>query len=552
MSKNNYNTYRYWDEDQYEFMIDNLSSYVNQAEEDKAYCSEPLLKDKLIIYNLLIDYFKNKYIITGDLVINYLLNHKNGQRTDFQLPYLKIYSKNARMDIKNICDYLLSCPEILIDKKLGYKLIQGLDTKTETIYGIKINATYYCDIIQIDSEIFDFIWNNKKTYLVEKDSLYLINDYFINVDFLKILTNSKNLEYWKNIFIDFYQIQTKYDFIQGFYKYNQIENNKKKQKENFVKQLIPYIWKNKQSSKNHCAITGVAAYNFFYKYFIVNTKLSETNKNFDKLKEIVDNSLELVSTKYIKIINKIILFLKSTNYKYSIKEYYGFFRYFGKSIKFNLYEKESTKIFKIIIYQCDGTSIPIFDTIKQVNYVSFTYLLNYFLCNKFKLEFQNKINKDSYLKNDYIIGSLVKMRELYIKNIDGKDIKNSIVKSTESIFKLFTIKTIGKISSENVEMLKRKKYNPKSSFSYEPFKEIMNLQKEEEEKERKKENKFLYTYVKTNGAKIDDDNINERLFIKSIKNDVKKNDLLLNSKISLNMLENQNIEINLGYTMFQY
>ena len=476
------NSISYYVEEDYNDVLTQLPTLINEAEKRAGEVLEPTIAEKMEIMGVIKDFIRSrKRKIYGGTALNEaikLVNPDDAIYNEYNFKDIEFYSTKPILDAVDLCDILY---------KKNYKYVKCREAQHEETYTIFVNFQLYCDISYMPTRVF----NGVKTITI--DGIFYVHPHFALIDYLRMINQplTAAASRWEKAFKRMYLLLKNYP-LEYF--------DKKMIVSNSVKEIDSYVMRIKkefmadEDVKDTCMITGFAAYNFYIGH-AVNSRTVEQQARNAREKNNMKNSLiavpylEFMSVNYYDTVERLYKFIKEIvddPKGISLDEYYPLFQFTGYSVKIN-YKGSPVAV----VYQADGYCIPYIKTTVGYSYVSFQYLLMHLLIRKFESHLEQ--NRDMYFTFGSLIGSLVSARNLYLDT-------NNLGVINNSVFGEFRIPCIGSTMSyqrssliRNLEKFKR----GKQMFSYDPDRFFSSKQEQQ--------NKFDPTrarYKNTSGNKI--------------------------------------------------
>ena len=436
----------------------NLPLITKKAKKHTLLNYEPTYDEITKVYDVVFEFVKKKKLkIYGGFALNLLLMIKNKKMSLYDeddVPDVDVYSSNPIDDIMELSD-------ILHDK--GFKRIQAKQAQHGETYKLFVNFQGYLDITYVPSTIYSKMrYMDVKNINDKYDGLKVIHPWFMMIDYFRIFCDSAG-SYWR-----LEKVFERYKKLQKYYPLPKIAKPleitiKSKETNDTIDLLYDYL-----SSKETILFTGLYVYN----YYLYVSKYG--NK---------DNRYKYVDIPYFEVY--------STEYKNDGIDLLKFIDELPENLKKNIKHEERYPFF-----QFNGNSVTIYYENKPIMYM----FNNFNRCLPFKSVESIKFNngKANILKNKINIGSfdqnilylLIKLVSVRVE--DKQDLNDTIYKCINgyvnfrkyyfisekitiydnSIFESFVIPCIGKqILSDRESRLQM------------------------EEKKKKKEKNFMFTYV---------------------------------------------------------
>jgi hypothetical protein len=449
---------------------------------------EPSYEDKLDIYNIVMNYIKEKKRkIYGGFALNQLFKAKDEKYKFYDdlldEPDIDFYSPEPTKDVIEISNRLLEA---------GHSPIFAKEAQHKDTFKIHPNLdTECCDISYVPNNIY------KNIRFIEIDGIRYIHPWFAMIDKFRVFTDplisyrllEKDLKRFK-ILDKLYPLPYISEKLQ-------IE----KYKNNEINKTLNNIFKNYLVKQENFIFSGLYCYNYYLKY-------SEINDN--KYSYINIPYYEIYSTNYIEDAENLVKYIhKIDNLEYN--EYYPLLEYYGSSIVV-YYKNGKHRVPLIYLYSNNCRCVPykiekaiIFEdnkieTLKdKINIASFDFNILHTLINLLKVRIDNENDMNDRLYK-YLNG-IINFRSYYFKNTKLNVIKDDTL--FQSFFSECKGKTINPSRKKKMRDALRREQNKMIEWRYDP---------EKPDKVNK------YYFAKVSGLKIDKKE-DKKLFKNYIKMD---------------------------------
>jgi hypothetical protein len=450
-----------------ELVQDNIDDIIEKIEEKKLELFEPTGKQLLEMYDIVLDFVKEKKRkIYGGYAQNKLVEQKDpkdafykpGSIVDIDIDF---YSPDPISDIVELSD---------IFHNKGYKSVQGKEAFHKETYSVFVDniITAVADISYVPTNIYNRI------PFVEIKGIRYAGPSFVMMDLYKMFTEPYFSSFrWKKTFPRIYLLQKHYLFNKATSKLPKYKNNdakltneQKKNKDSLMKGIYDHI-KNKDS----VIMVGTYAYN----HLLEQSGIMKNNKLGSKYSIQDISHYEFISTDYKNDVLKLFKELqdKHPNLKdeISIAEYYPFWSLSGYSTR--IYYRDSI-IAHIFDYSRRCTPTKKVDAVyyekgKSIRNKGFTQIgsFNYVLLMTLIMAFYWRVNKDDALYQYYniMVSHLIEMRNYYLK-------QNNKTLLDDTVFQDFIKTCVGETSDPmrdtRLEREQKYKQGKRVIFKYDP------------------------------------------------------------------------------------
>jgi len=430
---------------------------IKQVNKKKLEQYEPTKDEMLKVYNIIINYIKDKKRkMYGGYTLNILLKDKDPKLAIYDeddMPDVDFYSTEPLIDLKDLCDKL---------HKEGFKGVVGQEAQHPESYKIFVNQHEYCDITYMPSNIYH------KVKFLKINDLILIHPWFMMIDYFRMFTDPIG-SYFRldKTYVRYMKLQKAYP-LPLIKKPLIIENYENKTLDRVIDLLEEFM-----TSRNDVLTTGFYMYNYYL-------HKSNYNKEDNKYNYIKPPYLEYYSTNFINDGLAILDFIKNlpqeTN-KYLIhKEAVPFFQFLGHSLI--IYFKDGKDEIPILyLFNNFKKCIPF----KEVNYIKFNGKTPEEKKNKISVAGfdQNilhslimlvkfRIDDESEMWNDLLyryINGIVLFKKYYFSNNKKDEFDDTVFQSFITNCRGFMIT---QEREKRMRMEERKKQGKPLVFRYEP------------------------------------------------------------------------------------
>lgn len=408
----------YYDERDYEEIVENLPNIVRNAERKAGEILEPTTSEKLKVMASIKDYLrKNKKKVYGGTALNETIkfvNQADAIYDEYCFPDVEFYSDKPIVDLVNICNQLY---------ELGYKYIIGKEAQHEETFTIFVNFQLYCDITYIPTRI------EKGIKTIEIDGINYVHPHFMLIDYLRVFNQPLTAagQRWEKYFPRMYKLLKNYPLekFRPDIKLDPLPPILQKCQQEIRNVFLLSDKLNDEAGKKTALISGFEAYNFYVKHSA--TIINKAAKNVKNIQndttnmEVIVPYIELSSVSFKDTVEKLYNFLKTQldPAKIRIDEYYPLFQFTSYSVTFYYEDHVVAKV-----YDRDGYCIPLTRTKKGYVYVSYQYVLMLMLIDRFRAFVDN--NKQYYFIYGVAISNLITARNRFLNRNDLPIINNTV------------------------------------------------------------------------------------------------------------------------------
>ena len=407
---------------------ENYNKIIAKTKNVKDKILEPTMEEKTAIYNIVMDFVKEKKRkIYGGFALNKLLINKNKEEAiydeEIDEPDIDFYSPEPVKDLIELCNII---------HEAGYKNIQGKEAQHVGTYKIYVNWNKECcDITYVPNNIY------KKIRFIEIGGYYYTHPWFIMIDIFRVFTDPITSYRTLDKYVPRFKKLEKYYSLPVVNKILKFEQNKNKN----VKMVMDDVFKNHLIGVETLLFSGFYIYNYYL-------DVSEINKINGDYKYINIPYYEIYSTNFINDGLDLLEYFKNSKYAKNIEheEFYPLFQYFGNSAVFYFVDGNH-KVPIIYLYNNNKKCIPykkvvakmfdksVEDLQNDINIGSFDFNVLHILILLLKVRVDDNNDMNDILYTE--LNGIATFRKHYLK-------ENEKTKYDDTIFESFDSACMGK------------------------------------------------------------------------------------------------------------
>lgn len=435
----NTKTQVYYDSKDYDQIMEKLPALIDTAKRRAIEIMEPNLAERQRVRAVILDFVRTKERkMYGGTALNeciMTIDPKDRFYDDVVFSDLEFYSPEADLDVVELCNIL---------HKGGFAYVKAREAQHDETYSIFVNFQLYCDITYMPAKIY------ANVRVIKIGDINYVHPHFIYIDYLRIINSPLTMaeQRWEKIFKRSYLL-LRYFPLELFL--GELKINTQTETAAIVNEIRNRLLTDKDFYEVSL-ITGYLAYNFFVKHAVREAHSRQKGRQSQGINIVrfrCENPfVEVMSINYQRSIQTAYDFLIENvpdASQLSMREYFPFFQFMGRLTVFLYRDQPILKIF-----DTHDTCIPNISTNVNYMYVSYQYLLMYFMMMRFRA-FVDELHTE-YTNYRILTSNLIQVRNWYLETFKKGPINNSVFGefrigcfgSTTSSFRLSQFRSIEK------------------------------------------------------------------------------------------------------------